>query len=115
MDGLKNAIDGKTVSVAPGRDETVTVDDKRVSARDQHLSSREATKKNIKKVFEDRYTSGKNKWFFQPLRVRDCLRRYFPLLTDDYFVVLIHMLSVSAYGDEDSKTFTCIQHVRLHP
>ncbi|KAL9709223.1 60S ribosomal protein L27B [Leucoagaricus gongylophorus] len=33
-------------------------------------SQREGTKKNIKKLFEDRYTNGKNKWFFQPLRVR---------------------------------------------
>ncbi|KXN84421.1 60S ribosomal protein L27-A, partial [Leucoagaricus sp. SymC.cos] len=33
-------------------------------------SQREDAKKNIKKLFEDRYTTGKNKWFFQPLRVR---------------------------------------------
>ena len=33
-------------------------------------SQRENSKKTIKKLFEDRYTSGKNKWFFQPLRVR---------------------------------------------
>ncbi|KDQ56647.1 hypothetical protein JAAARDRAFT_36130 [Jaapia argillacea MUCL 33604] len=31
-------------------------------------SQREDSKKNIKKLLEDRYTSGKNKWFFQPLR-----------------------------------------------
>ncbi|KAJ3511806.1 hypothetical protein NLJ89_g3885 [Agrocybe chaxingu] len=31
-------------------------------------SQREAAKKTIKKLLEDRYTSGKNKWFFQPLR-----------------------------------------------
>ena len=70
MEGLKNAVDGKTVGVVAGRDETTTVDDKKVSVRDQHLTSRQAAKKNLKKVFEDRYTSGKNKWFFQPLRVR---------------------------------------------
>ena len=33
-------------------------------------SQREDAKKQIKKLFEDRYTTGKNKWFFQPLRVR---------------------------------------------
>ncbi len=33
-------------------------------------SQREDAKKNIKKLFEDRYTTGKNKWFFQALRVR---------------------------------------------
>jgi large subunit ribosomal protein L27e len=32
-------------------------------------SQREDSKKNIKKLLEDRYTSGKNKWFFQALRV----------------------------------------------
>jgi large subunit ribosomal protein L27e len=32
-------------------------------------SQREDAKKNIKKLFEERYTSGKNKWFFQALRV----------------------------------------------
>jgi large subunit ribosomal protein L27e len=32
-------------------------------------SQRENAKKTIKKLFEDRYTTGKNKWFFQPLRV----------------------------------------------
>jgi hypothetical protein len=30
---------------------------------------REDAKKNIKKIFEERYLSGKNKWFFSPLRV----------------------------------------------
>ncbi|KAI9513383.1 60S ribosomal protein L27 [Russula earlei] len=29
---------------------------------------REDSKKQIKKLLEDRYTNGKNKWFFQPLR-----------------------------------------------
>jgi len=33
-------------------------------------SQREDAKKNIKKQLEERYQSGKNKWFFQPLRVR---------------------------------------------
>lgn len=33
-------------------------------------SQREDAKKLIKKQFEERYASGKNKWFFQPLRVR---------------------------------------------
>lgn len=32
-------------------------------------SHREEAKKTIKKLFEERYTGGKNKWFFQPLRV----------------------------------------------
>lgn len=32
-------------------------------------SQREDAKKQIKKLLEDRYAGGKNKWFFQPLRV----------------------------------------------
>ncbi|EPQ54758.1 hypothetical protein GLOTRDRAFT_130111 [Gloeophyllum trabeum ATCC 11539] len=32
-------------------------------------TQREESKKNIKKLLEDRYTSGKNRWFFQPLRI----------------------------------------------
>ncbi|KAH9171810.1 60S ribosomal protein L27 [Lactarius sanguifluus] len=33
-------------------------------------SQREDSKKQLKKLLEERYTGGKNKWFFQPLRVR---------------------------------------------
>ena len=33
-------------------------------------SQREDAKKTIKKLFEDRYVSGKNRWFFTALRVR---------------------------------------------
>lgn len=36
----------------------------------KEVSQREDSKKQIKKLLEDRYTSGKNKWFFQALRVR---------------------------------------------
>ena len=35
----------------------------------KEVSQREDAKKQVKKLFEDRYASGKNKWFFQPLRV----------------------------------------------
>ncbi|TFK75522.1 60S ribosomal protein L27 [Pluteus cervinus] len=31
-------------------------------------SQREDARKNVKKLLEDRYTGGKNKWFFTPLR-----------------------------------------------
>jgi large subunit ribosomal protein L27e len=31
-------------------------------------SQREDSKKQLKKLLEDRYTNGKNKWFFQPIR-----------------------------------------------
>ena len=32
-------------------------------------SQREEARKVLKKIFEDRYTAGKNRWFFTPLRV----------------------------------------------
>ena len=34
-------------------------------------TQREDSKKQVKKLLEERYTNGKNKWFFQPLRVCD--------------------------------------------
>lgn len=34
----------------------------------KEVSQREDAKKNVKKVLEERYTSGKNRWFFTPLR-----------------------------------------------
>ncbi|KAG9102490.1 hypothetical protein FRC06_001966 [Ceratobasidium sp. 370] len=33
-------------------------------------SQREDAKKTVKKLFEERYESGKNRWFFSPLRTR---------------------------------------------
>ena len=39
----------------------------------KEVSHREDSKKQIKKLLEDKYQGGKNKWFFQALRVRlDC-------------------------------------------
>ena len=35
----------------------------------KEVSQREESKKTIKKALEDRYTSGKNRWFFTPLRM----------------------------------------------
>jgi len=34
----------------------------------REVSQREDAKKNVKRLFEERYVSGKNKWFFQALR-----------------------------------------------
>ena len=34
----------------------------------KEVSQREDAKKNVKKALEERYTSGKNRWFFTPLR-----------------------------------------------
>ena len=45
----------------------------------KEVSQREDAKKQIKKLLEERYTSGKNRWFFQPLRVRTVLSFSFSL------------------------------------
>jgi large subunit ribosomal protein L27e len=34
----------------------------------KEVSQREEAKKTVKKVLEERYMSGKNRWFFTPLR-----------------------------------------------
>ena len=34
----------------------------------KEVSQREDAKKTVKKILEERYTSGKNRWFFTPLR-----------------------------------------------
>ena len=34
----------------------------------KETSQREEAKKTVKKTLEERYTSGKNRWFFTPLR-----------------------------------------------
>ena len=49
-------------------------------------SQREDSKKQIKKLFEERYTSGKNKWFFTKLRV--CSQHLHPV-----FIYLSTMFS----------------------
>lgn len=38
----------------------------------KEVSQREDAKKTVKKALEERYTSGKNRWFFTPLRKRQC-------------------------------------------
>jgi len=47
LEGLKGSVSGETF---------------------KEPSQREDAKKNVKKQLEERYQSGKNKWFFQPLR-----------------------------------------------
>jgi hypothetical protein len=51
-------------------------------------SQRENAKKTIKKLFEDRYTTGKNKWFFQSLRVSYFLAWLLTSLTEYLLAVL---------------------------
>lgn len=37
----------------------------------KEVSQREEAKKTVKKALEERYTSGKNRWFFTPLSMDD--------------------------------------------
>ncbi len=46
LEGLKGVVSGETF---------------------KEVSQREDAKKTVKKVLEERYTSGKNRWFFTPL------------------------------------------------
>ncbi|KGQ07425.1 60S ribosomal protein L27-A [Beauveria bassiana D1-5] len=49
----------------------------------KEVSQREDAKKTVKKALEDRYTSGKNRWFFTPLMRRGKLSsRYAPSLAN---------------------------------
>jgi large subunit ribosomal protein L27e len=34
----------------------------------KEVEARKEARKTVKKVFEDRFLAGKNRWFFQPLR-----------------------------------------------
>ena len=69
-------------------------------------TQREDAKKNIKKLLEDRYQTGKNKWFFQPLRVSRHEICQLVWLADRVFAVLIGVhLSVSS-----SSISTCHPH-----
>lgn len=48
----------------------------------KEVSQREDAKKTVKKVLEERYTSGKNRWFFTPLSTlyRRCVRAWAELV-----------------------------------
>ncbi|KAK6066232.1 60s ribosomal protein l27-a [Seiridium cupressi] len=45
----------------------------------KEVTQREDAKKNVKKVLEERYTSGKNRWFFTPLSMLTSVRQSNPL------------------------------------
>ena len=68
------------------------------------VSQREEAKKNVKKALEERYVSGKNRWFFTPLRKCTHVIERMTGLTDDVRRVL-NLLSCG--GDEEGHL---IQH-----
>ena len=54
----------------------------------KEVSQREDAKKTIKKALEDRYTSGKNRWFFTPLRAFTRLPSHLPIYSLLTFLLL---------------------------
>lgn len=44
----------------------------------KEVTQREEAKKSVKKVLEERYVSGKNRWFFTPLSMSTSLLQIFP-------------------------------------
>lgn len=75
-------------------------------------TQRENARKTIKKLFEERYQSGKNKWFFQPLRVSNFATT--TVLTSDGLVpfsVLIATFTSRCLGD-DTKPH--VPYMSLH-
>lgn len=55
----------------------------------KEVSQREDAKKTVKKALEERYTSGKNRWFFTPLS--KVLAIFSQELRPDYYRVLNHL------------------------
>lgn len=78
-------------------------------------SQREDAKKLIKKQLEERYQNGKNKWFFQPLRVRmqasflalSCTHSASSHIVLDWDLSLFGLLRMPS-----SKFFTCTHTTR---
>lgn len=62
-------------------------------------TQREDAKKTIKKLFEERYVSGKNRWFFTALRVRPFICVAFRVNPDEFRspIVLIYSCSLTYY------------------
>jgi hypothetical protein len=54
----------------------------------KEVSQREDAKKTVKKVLEERYTSGKNRWFFTPLSM---FSPFLLLLSPLSLVVVFHV------------------------
>lgn len=82
-------------------------------------SQREEAKKTVKKVLEERYTSGKNRWFFTPLRTSffptprtraPCVPRYGVMVLTLMTQVSDRVfLTIGWAGRMDSSG--CIQHL----
>ena len=69
LEGLKGAVSGETF---------------------KETSQREEAKTSVKKVLEERYTSGKNRWFFTPLR--EFFYSYFAIFFKTNFATMYYYL-----------------------
>lgn len=76
----------------------------------KEVSQREDAKKTVKKVLEERYTSGKNRWFFTPLStspplLEDARERYADLSPNRV------LIGFSSFGWAGRTGFSgCTQH-----
>jgi large subunit ribosomal protein L27e len=78
----------------------------------KEVSQREEAKKNVKKVLEERYTSGKNRWFFTPLSMCAMTLGWWHLKADLRFQGSDHFLHGSVW--ELSRLVNSIsRHLRL--
>jgi hypothetical protein len=73
----------------------------------KEVSQREDAKKTVKKVLEERYTSGKNRWFFTPLSTlyRCCAISLGLLSIKTRRVVLTWIRTYGAFADHPPQSF----------
>ena len=69
-------------------------------------SQREDAKKTVKKLFEERYTTGKNRWFFTALRVRPCYLLVVKILTISLVLSGCCVMSSVCYKINDRRAST---------
>jgi large subunit ribosomal protein L27e len=66
-------------------------------------SQREDAKKTIKKLFEEKYTGGKNKWFFTALRVRTSHTILLAMLMTYFSCIVLSGSLILLYATEGRK------------
>lgn len=59
----------------------------------KEVSQREDAKKNVKKVLEERYTSGKNRWFFTPLSMSTSSQSSRSLISHDIQLDVLNLFT----------------------
>jgi large subunit ribosomal protein L27e len=64
----------------------------------KEVSQREEAKKTVKKALEERYTSGKNRWFFTPLSMLIRIQEYVDVWLTFVFCRILNNSSVCVIG-----------------